>query len=512
MLLLATGFLLLSLYLFLFRQRTRAGMWCLFAGAFLLRFWMAGLDPYLHDWDERFHAIVAKNLLENPLLPVLRTQPVLPYDYTAWCCNYVWLHKQPLFLWQMALSMKIFGADLWSLRLPSVLMGALLVFPVARMGTLLKDSKTGFYAAFIYAGAFHQLEMIAGLQSMEHNDMAFLFYVTLSLWAYFEWAEHKSSWQWAVAVGVFAGAAVLCKWLAGLLVFSGWGLHWLFSRSDERWKEFRALALSLAVAIAVFLPWQIYTQMAFPAEAAHERAFNTRHIFEVVEGHGAKWDYYFNYFKYHYGRGSWIAALVGLLLIAFTLDTPRYRNAILIWIAVVYGFFSFVAQTKLPSYVYFIAPLIYLLFGIALRSAEVFFLARLSGQMRPLVLSALLCGAFYLTLQPQKIDRNHLHLPGAAEQHQRQRKMDNTRIYRKIDTLVPPGYFVFNCPSFEDTEAMFFSGRQAYQWTPNEADFQHLKSQGIKMAVFHHPDGMQAPGYMRDDPEVLVIPEKLVLQ
>jgi len=52
--------LLLSLYLFLLRNRPAAGVWCLFAGAFLLRWWMAGLDPYLNDWDERFHAIVAK--------------------------------------------------------------------------------------------------------------------------------------------------------------------------------------------------------------------------------------------------------------------------------------------------------------------------------------------------------------------------------------------------------------------------------------------------------------------
>ena len=178
---------MLSLYLFLLRNRPAAGVWCLFAGAFLLRWWMAGLDPYLNDWDERFHAIVAKNLMHNPLKPVLRLQPIMPYDYTAWCCNVVWLHKQPLFLWQMALSMRVFGVELWSLRLPDVLMGALLVFPVVRMGALLRDRETGFYAAFLYAGAFHQLELISGMQSMEHNDVAFLFYVALSLWAYLEY-------------------------------------------------------------------------------------------------------------------------------------------------------------------------------------------------------------------------------------------------------------------------------------------------------------------------------------
>ncbi|MBP7399885.1 MAG: hypothetical protein KA954_09890, partial [Chitinophagales bacterium] len=81
----------------------------LFFGALGIRILFNSFFPYLHDWDERFHALVAKNMMTHPFTPMLRANPVLPYDETSWTDGHIWLHKQPLFLWQMALSMKIFG-------------------------------------------------------------------------------------------------------------------------------------------------------------------------------------------------------------------------------------------------------------------------------------------------------------------------------------------------------------------------------------------------------------------
>ncbi|MBK7221497.1 MAG: hypothetical protein IPH94_09250 [Saprospiraceae bacterium] len=94
---------------------------------FFLRLHYAHLDPYLHAWDERYHALVAKNLMDDPLLPLLRAEPLVPYDDKAWCCNHIWVHKQPLFMWQMAASMAIFGVSEFAMRYPSVLMGCLMI-------------------------------------------------------------------------------------------------------------------------------------------------------------------------------------------------------------------------------------------------------------------------------------------------------------------------------------------------------------------------------------------------
>jgi 4-amino-4-deoxy-L-arabinose transferase len=385
--------LLLSLYLFLYRHNTTASLWCLFAGALALRLWMTLLDPFLHEWDERFHALVAKNMVEYPWKPMLRTQPIFPYDFKAWCCNHVWLHKQPLFLWQMALSMKLFGADLWSMRFPSALMGALLIFPIYRIGTILHDSRTGFYAAFLSAGAFWQLDMISGQQSMDHNDMAFLFYVGLSLWAYLEWERQSDrNWKWVIWIGVFAGAAILCKWLTGLLVYSAWGINWLLGASGPRGRELGALLASVGVAVAFFLPWQLYTHHVFPEEAAYELAFASKHLHEVVENHSGNWDFYFNYFKHQYGPGSWLPAVVGLILCVFWANKPAYRNAMLVWIATVYIFFSFIAQTKLSGYVYPVASLIYVLFGLSVRGFERLLELGVSAGVRRIAIAGALIG------------------------------------------------------------------------------------------------------------------------
>ncbi len=70
----------------------------------LLRLVLAGADPFLHPWDERYHTLVAKLLMDFPFRPMVRLDPILPYDPAVWCCNHVWVLKQPLFFWQMAAS------------------------------------------------------------------------------------------------------------------------------------------------------------------------------------------------------------------------------------------------------------------------------------------------------------------------------------------------------------------------------------------------------------------------
>ena len=126
----AITFILAVLSFYFFKQsKIKISLLLLFVASLCLRLFFVYTDNYLHDWDERFHALVAKNMMEYPFQPMLRVNPVLDYDYTAWCCNHIWLHKQPFFLWQMALSMKIFGVNTFALRLPSAIMGALLIFP-----------------------------------------------------------------------------------------------------------------------------------------------------------------------------------------------------------------------------------------------------------------------------------------------------------------------------------------------------------------------------------------------
>lgn len=72
-------------------------MFLLMLCGFALRLY-SSCDFYLHEWDERYHALVAKNLAGHLLLPTLYDNPVLPADYRDWTHSTVWLHKQPLSL------------------------------------------------------------------------------------------------------------------------------------------------------------------------------------------------------------------------------------------------------------------------------------------------------------------------------------------------------------------------------------------------------------------------------
>ena len=53
----------LSLYFYYVRGNIKIALIFLLISAFLLRLLMISLDPFLHEWDERFHALVAKNMI-----------------------------------------------------------------------------------------------------------------------------------------------------------------------------------------------------------------------------------------------------------------------------------------------------------------------------------------------------------------------------------------------------------------------------------------------------------------
>jgi len=455
----------LSLYYFL-KDDNKKSLLLLFLGAVLLRLVMISLDDFLHNWDERYHALVAKNMIENPLKPMLRIQPILDFDYKAWCCNHIWLHKQPFFLWQMAISMKLFGVNTIALRLPSAIMSAFLVFPVFRIGTIVFSKQIGYIAALLTAFSYYQSELVSGSFGMDHNDMAVCFYVMMSIWAFYEYAQNRENWKWLVLIGLFSGFAILTKWLTGLLVYAGWGMVILYDLIQSRkieWDIAKQLLSSLFITCLVFVPWQIYTHQVFPDESRHEMAYNTKHVWHAVEGHSGDVFFYLNKLNFHYGYGFYILIIAGMILSFKYLKDKAYIS-FLTFIMVPFLFFSLIVQT---------------IVAISFRYSEI---KRLRQENR----------TDFVILSSNK--ENKLH---------------NTSIYKKLDSLVPEDYVVFNCKSMEDVEAMFYSSRNVYSWTMTPEQYNVLKSKGIKIAAFKDHTDQGLPEFMKNDPEVLIIQEEL---
>lgn len=285
---------LILLSIGLFKGKPRLALGSLFAGVLCFGLFMAGLDPFLNLWDEQFHALVAKHLSVDPLFPKLYPEPVLEHDHRNWTSSYIWLHKEPLFLWQMALSIGFFGTNELAVRLPTVLMHAITVLFIYRIGRIMVNRMTGFYGALLYGVAYFPLILIVGQVPTDHNDIAFVFYVTCSFWGCFEYQRSKKS-GWLIVIGVASAGAVLVKWLMGFLVFVTWALSVLIVKGRDRFRfsSYYPLFGAALIAVLISLPWQLYIYSAFPELASYEMTQKAMHFSKAVEDHTGGFAFHF---------------------------------------------------------------------------------------------------------------------------------------------------------------------------------------------------------------------------
>ena len=143
---------------------------------FIIRCFVAS-DPYLHPWDERYDALVAKNIISEPLKPTLYEDPVLPYNYKQWHKNHIWVHKQPMPLWMMAASMNVFGVNEFAMRLPSVLLSTLGIWLIFLVGIYFYNRKVAFVSAFLFSLNGLIIELTGGRVATDHYDLYFISYL-----------------------------------------------------------------------------------------------------------------------------------------------------------------------------------------------------------------------------------------------------------------------------------------------------------------------------------------------
>lgn len=471
---------------------------------FALRLTAIFIDPFLHPWDERYHALVARNFMDNPLLPVLRVNPITDnYDPFIWCCNHIWLHKQPLFMWQMAFSMKLFGVSEWAMRLPSAFMGTILIFLTYRIAVLLAKNKTvALLAALMLAFSNFHLQMIAGIHGMDHNDVAHGFYVLASIWALCEY-HRENKWQWVILIGVFSGAAILNKWLTGLLVYLIWGAVIVMTilQKETIRKQLFHLLLSLFFCVLVFLPWQLYILDRFPELANYVYDFNKRHITEALEGHDGDIDYYLGYLKDLAGNYLCYLIPIGILISFSTKEiSARLNVGIVSGILFVFLFFSVVVQTKVDTYLFFIVPLVLMYIAWVLN-----FMIEKTGQ-NSIVKGTLAIALAYVCLNPIWI-KSYL----SPRNEERNIRIYNTKIYKELKNILPPGVVtVMNMNEFEDIDVMFYNkGITAYHFTMTEQDFEEIKARKLPIAVFKPHGKYKFPKYVEDYPYLHIIDQEL---
>ncbi len=484
------GFVLLLLSLLAFLRQKQYAIWLLLLGALTLRIFMAVVAGYLHLWDEQFHALVAKNMMQHPFTPMLYANPVLPYPELSWIEGHIWLHKQPLFLWKMALSMKAFGVNILAMRLPSVLMSTAVVGMIYLLGKRMVDKQTGFFAAFFFALGNYGLQLTNGYFSTDHNDVAFMFYVTASLLSWVIYIDKEKPLKWALLTGALAGGAILVKWLPGLLVFAGWGISILTGKERTSLKSYAHLAWALLITAVIVLPWQLYTFSAFPELAKHEMFYNTAHISSAVEKHQGNWTYHFRMSQKHVGI-PFLLLLLGWYLLLRKIANRRFKIALVTWGIAVYAVFTF-SQTKMPSFTYMIIALHMLAFAqLAIHLFNIIIINPKTPKAATIQTLFILGISGYIGWQSfnyKAIQSRHTIWRKSADDMYKHRIL-TVDLFRELGKTTTDRDVFFHSKTFDNIPLMFFTdAAAAYDRMLSEEEIVELINQGYYPKVFDDGD------------------------
>lgn len=366
-------FFLLSLISFIFYKNYFFSILFLLIGGFLLRFFISILYPSLFLWDEQFHALVAKNMINHPFKPVLYKNPLLPYDPNSWVSNHVWLHKYPVFLWLMSISISIFGAEAWAVRLPSAILMTITSYFIFGIASFLyNNKKIGYWAAFLFSVSHFTYLLSSGYLATDHNDVAFIFCITASVWSYFQYLNNKKL-HWIFLIGLFSGLAILNKWLLGVFVYLFWIFHYFvsFLIKEKYVFKLKHLLLSLGITLLIAGFWHVYIMLKYYELAIYELQFSLKHFSEAIEGHNRPFNWHFKNIYFIYGIDFFL--LLPIVVIG-TLNFSKISLKIssIITIFAVYIFFNF-SKTKMivfpyPFTVFFIFSCVAFVFHVLLNA------------------------------------------------------------------------------------------------------------------------------------------------
>jgi len=460
------------------------------------------LDPFLNIYDERFHALVAKNLLNHPLKPTLYDDPIVNMPYDRWDRYHIWLHKQPLFLWQIAISFRLFGVSEFALRLPSVILGVVLVFIGYRSGKLLVNKRTGYLTGILFITSFYIFELIAGRQIVDHNDASFLVYVSLSIWAFLEYHYSKKK-IWIYLIGIFSGFAILCKWLPGLLVYSGWFVLKIQERK-LKFSHLKDILISTIITLIIAMPWQVFTFIYYPSDAKLAQQFNFRHIFESLDGHSGTFWYHFDQFDTLYGSFSSFLIIPAFIVLYKKITDRKLYLPIISTIVIVYLFFSMV-QTKMPSFPTIVAMLIFISLAALLDYCLNYISTlHIKQWIKNLII---ILAILFLVSSRFNIERiQAIHTLWKDDNSYSRMLLHNKNIFQSLK--LPENAVIFNVKGQHYIESMFYTGLPSYRFVPSKEQYLDLIEKGRVIAIFK-PLSSELPEYIINDQTTIIINEIL---
>ncbi len=500
--LLLVAFLLFILAIILFEslKNKRYSLFAIFIGSISFFSYIAASYPFLHVWDEQFHALVSKNLMNHIFVPTLMENPIIDF-HGEWSDAHIWLHKQPFFLWQEAISMKLFGVNTFALRIPDILMSSLMPILIYRIGRIIKSKTLGFYAGLLFLTSNFLMTLVSGRLNTDHNDLAFIFYVTASFWAWFEYRRSDNS-KWLYIIGLFSGIAILVKWLVGLIVYAGWGLSMLADKEHRTdVKQWTNMLKSLATTLLIALPWQIYILIRFPQESRFEYTYNTLHFSKVIEGHGGDWLFHIQQWGLHIAPYFDYLIPLSLLVFVFLKIKKEYKVAIISWVLIIVLFYS-MAATKMPGFTLILSALFFIVliapFDKIFSKMQIRLPKHAQKFLSPIIRASLAMLAFYGMFSTETL----LNDP-AWRRDEWQKNYTEKLVFDKIGKMdLCENARFYNFYFHGAVRFMFHTPFQAQRFLPSEKQIKILKAKGVVIYIF---DNNELPDYILSDKSIIKI-------
>ncbi len=159
--------------------------------------------------------------------------------------------------WMMRLtSLNLHWVSTLSMRLGSIICAGIASFVIYKTGTLLKDERAGYFAAWMYSLSIYT-SIIAGLFVLPDSPQ--LLFFTLSIYYMVKWVMQPAKFftkDWIV-LGLLIGLATLSK-VHGLYLWIGFGAYILFHQSKTLQKRNLYLAILITILCVVpILYWNI---------------------------------------------------------------------------------------------------------------------------------------------------------------------------------------------------------------------------------------------------------------
>ncbi|MFX0208754.1 MAG: ArnT family glycosyltransferase [Candidatus Hodarchaeota archaeon] len=239
----------------------------------------------------------------------------------------------------MTFSILILGESEFAVRLPNAIAGALTVFPIYFLGKELYNDGTGLFASFLWAV---NIPAISFSTIGKEDALLTLFWT----WAVYFYTLAREDPQYFRYCGICVGLSAASKFTTGLLVVLLLILYFLDRRQCKNLpsvKETALLSIPLGLLVFIIASFPLFLPATFVKTLAwfsptkvpeHTGYYMMGQMFPIRPPY---------YLLLHiFLKNSLIFVIILIIAVIFTIkDRFSSDRILLIWVAIILGFFSF---------------------------------------------------------------------------------------------------------------------------------------------------------------------------